>query len=272
VRRVLDAVRRLVPRLALLVAVGLVAAACEVRTELNITVEADGSGVVEVALGLDEDALSRRPDLFEQLDLSDLEDTGWELVGPSEDDDGATWLRARHGFGAPEEVGPLVEQVVGGDGPVRDVALEREDSFARTRYRFSGTVDFTAGAAGLTDDPELAEALGAEPIELLQERIGAAIDELVKVQVAVRLPGEVTSNAPTRASNGAVWRPSIVEREAVELQATSTLARTERWIWLGVAVAAGFALVLYVLIRVAQWRRGRDGDRAGPGAGVDAST
>lgn len=249
-------VRRVVARSALLLVAGLVAGACEVRTELNITVQDDGSGVVEVALGLDDDALDRRPDVFDELDLSDLEGTGWEVGEPVEED-GFTWLRASHRFGAPEEVGPLVEQVAGEGGPVRDVRLERDDDFAETRYRFAGTVDFTGGAGGVTGDPELAEALGAEPIELLEERIGAAIDELVRVQVAVRLPGDVSSNAPTQASNGAVWRPSIVEREAVELQASSTLARTERWAWLGVAVVAGVALVLYVLIQLARWRRRR---------------
>jgi hypothetical protein len=255
--RVLAAARASWVRLLLLGAIGLALGACEVRTELNVTVEDDGSGEVEVALGLDEDALSRRPDVFEELDLSDLEDTGWEVRGPATDADGFTWLRVRHAFGAPEELATLVAQVGGEDGPVRDFRLEREDTFAQTRYAFAGTVDFTAGAGAVADDPELAEALGAEPIELLERRIGAAVDELVKVQVALRMPGEVTSNAPTQASNGAVWRPSVSGRDAIELQATSTLARTERWIWLGVAAAAGFALVLYVLIRVAQWRRDR---------------
>jgi len=256
VRGVRLPVRRPLARLLLLLVVGLVAGACEVRTEVNITVRDDGSGVVEVALGLDEDALERRPDVFDELDLSDLEGTGWEVHGPAEEA-GLTWLRVTHPYGAPEEVGPLVEQIAGEDGPLRDVRLERDDEFAETRYRFAGTVDFTAGAAGLAADPELAGALGAEPIELLEERIGAAIDELVQVQVAVRLPGEVASNAPTQASNGAVWRPSIVEREAVELQASSTLARTERWVWLGVAAAAGLALLLYLLVLAARWRRRR---------------
>jgi hypothetical protein len=251
------AIRRVAARLLLLVAAALALAACELRAELNIDVEEDGSGTVEVGVGLDEDALSRRPDVFEELDLSDLEGTGWEISGPTEEDDGSTWLRARHPFGAPEELGPLVDQIAGEGGPLRDFRLVRDDEFAETRYEFGGVVDFTAGAAGVVDDPELAEALGEDPIQLLEDRIGAAIDEMVRVQVAVRLPGDVSSNAPTQASNGAVWRPSIVEREAVELQATSSLTRTERWVWLGVAVAAGFALVLYVLIQVVRWRRRR---------------
>jgi len=248
---------RALARVLLLLVAALGLGACELRAELNVSVEDDGSGAVEVAVGLDEDALSRRPDVFDEIDLSDLEGSGWEVTGPDEDAEGITWLRARHGYGAPEEVGPLVDQVAGEDGPLRDFRLVREDAFAETRYDFTGTVDFTAGAGAVATDPELADALGAEPIQLLEERLGAAIDEMVRVQVAVRLPGDVASNAPTQASNGAVWRPSIVEREAVTLEATSTLARTERWIWAGVAVAAGFALVLYVLVQLARWRRRR---------------
>jgi hypothetical protein len=251
--------RRALLRVLLLALAGVALGACELRAELNVSVDDDGSGTVEVAVGLDEEALERRPDVFDEIDLSDLEGTGWEVVGPTEEADGFTWLRARHAYGAPEEVGPLVDQVAGEDGPLRDFRLVREDSFAETRYDFTGTVDFTGGAAGVTDDPELAEALGAEPIQLLEERIGAAVDELVRVQVAVRLPGDVESNAPTQASNGAVWRPSIVEREAVELQASSTLARTERWAWAAVAVVAGFALLLYLLIVAVRWRRSRNG-------------
>lgn len=245
---------RAASRLVLLAALVLLGSACQVRTELNVTVADDGSGTVQVALGLDDDALERRPGVFDELDLTGLEDSGWEISGPAEGD-GFTWLRATHRYGAPEEVGPLVDQVAGEGGPLRDFRLLREDEFAETRYRFSGTVDFSAGA--LAEDPELAGALGSEPVELLEERLGAAIDEMVQVQVAVRLPGEVESNAPTRASNGAVWSPSIVERQVVQLEATSTLARTERWIWLGVAVLAGFALVVYVVVRVVGWRRRR---------------
>lgn len=252
-----EAVRRRLGRVGLAALVLLALAGCEVRTELNVTVEEDGSGDVEVALALDDDALSRRPDVFDELDLSDLTDTGWQVTGPAEEADGDTWIRARHDFGTPEELETLVAEVAGEDGPFRDFELSREDAFTESRYHFSGTVDFTAGAGALVEDPELAEALDAEPIELLEQRLGAAIDEMVEVQVAVRLPGSVESNARTRAENGAVWRPSVVDREAVELRATGTVSRTERLVWSGVAVAAGFALVLYLLVRAAAWRRAR---------------
>jgi hypothetical protein len=258
------AVRARLGRAGLAVLVLLVLAGCEVRTELNVTVEEDGSGQLELAVALDQDAMSRRPRLLDELDLSDLTDTGWEVTGPAEETDGATWIRARHDFGTPEELATLVEEVAGEDGPFRDFELSREDAFTESRYRFDGTVDFTSGAGALAEDAELAEALDAEPIELLEQRLGAAIDEMVQVQVAVRLPGSVDSNALTQASNGAVWRPSVTDREVVELRATGTVSRTERLVWLGVAAVAGFALALYLLVRAAAWRRSRR--RATPAA------
>lgn len=234
-------------RVLLLAALAFGGAACEVRAEVTVTVADDGSGTVEVALGLDDAALDRQPDAFPALDLSGLDEAGWEVDGP-EERDGYTWLRATHGYGAPEELGRLVDQVAGEGGPLRDFRLVRDDEFAETRYRFSGTVDFSAGP--LPADPALAEALGSEPVDLLEERLGGDIDDAVAVQVAVRLPGDIESNAPAQASGGAVWRPSIVGPEPVQLEASSSLARTERWVWLGVAVVAGSALLVYVLVRI----------------------
>lgn len=237
--------------------VAFLLAGCELRAELNVDVAEDGSGAVEVGVGLDDDALDRRPDVFDELAVDDLLESGWTLDGPAAEADGRTWVRLRHDFEQPAEVGPLVAEVAGEEGPFRDFRLTRDDSFVETTYDFEGTVDFTGGLAEVTDDEELAEALGAEPIEVLEQQIGQAVDELVQVRVGVRLPGDVESNAPTQARNGAVWQPSVLEREAVELSAEGSLRRTERLVWTGVAVVAGVALVLLLSVRLAAWRRKR---------------
>jgi hypothetical protein len=251
-----------VGRALLLAVLVLSLAACELRTELNVTVEEDGSGVLEIGLGLDEEGVAEQPELLEDLEFEDLVDAGWRVSEPTEEADGFTWVRVRRRFDHPDELAPLVEQVAAEDGPFRDFRLERDPGFASTEYRFHGIVDFSRGVASVTDDPELSEALGAEPLELIEDRLGRAVDELIGVQVAVRLPGEVSSNAPTRASNGAVWRPSVLEPEAVELTATSSITRTERLLWLGVAVVAGFALALLLAVRFAAWRRSRSSARS----------
>ena len=71
-----------------LAALVLLASACEVRARVQVTVEEDGSGVVEVAVGLDREALAQVPDLdgngtSDVTDLvalvrtDDLESAGW---------------------------------------------------------------------------------------------------------------------------------------------------------------------------------------------------
>lgn len=250
----------LVPRVVLALVVTALLAGCELQAELNVDVAEDGSGTVEVGVGLDDEALERRPDVFDELAIDDLLETGWTQDGPAVEADGLTWVRLRHDFARPEEVGPLVEEVAGEQGPFRDFSLTRDDSFAETTYDFAGTVDFTRGLESVTEDEELAEALDAEPIEVLEQQIGQAVDQLVQVRVGVRLPGDVESNAPTQADNGAVWQPSVLEREALELSATGELRRTERYVWTGVAVAAGIALVLLLSVRLVAWRRRRRGE------------
>lgn len=243
--------------LAAAVTVALVLSGCELRTEINVDVAEDGSGTVEIGAGVDDEALDRRPDLLDDLALDDLLATGWTATAPTKEADGLTWVRLRHDFARPEDVGPLVEEIAGESGPFQDFELARDDGFADTTYRFSGTVDFTDGVSGLTDDPQVEDALEADPAALIEDEIGQALDEVLRVQVGVRMPGDVSSNAPTQASNGALWRPSVLEREAVELSATGTITRTDRYVWLAVAVGAAFGLVLFVAVRFASWRRGR---------------
>lgn len=250
--------------LALVAAVVLTA--CQLRTEVNVSVTEDGSGTVEVALALDEEAASRRPDLADELEVDDLVATGWEVTGPAEEADGWTWIRARHDFGDPAEVALLVDEIAGPDGPFRDFRLQRADGFAETSFRFEGVVDFTGGLDAAVADRDLAETLGAEPLELLDERLEQAIDRVVQVQVAVRLPGTVESNAPTRASNGAVWRPSVVEPEPVELRATSTVTNTDRLVWTGIAALAGLVLVVLLVVWIVRRRRRRRGAAAAAGS------
>lgn len=244
-------------RVLLVVGAVLAGAACELRADIDLTVEDDGSGEVQVAIALDEDGVAENPDLLGELDFTDLEATGWEVDGPAEAADGFTRVTIRHDFGSPEEVAGLIEEVAGESGPIRDFELVREDAFAETRYRFEGVVDFGSGVEDLTDDPALAEALEADPVELIEERLGRAVDQVLGFQVAVRLPGDVDSNAPTEASDGVVWRPSVSERETVELRASSSLRRSDRIVWLLVAGAAGFAAVLTVAIRLVWWRRAK---------------
>ena len=248
-----------------LVFIVLAAAGCQIRTEVGVEVEEDGSGVVSVSVGLDEDAMSRVPGLEEELQLDDLRASGWEITGPTREADGFTWLRGTKRFDTPEEAGRVLAEVAGESGPFRDFVVTRERSFARTRFGFQGTVDFTGGLEAFGDEA-LAAALDGEPlgedVAAIEERIGRAIDEAFTFRIAVRMPGDLTSsNAPTRADNGAVWEPRLSEGGPIELVATSEETRTTT-IALVVAAAVAAVAAVAVLIGVPRrrWRRlGRAG-------------
>lgn len=252
--------------LAALLAV-LALAACEVRTDVGIEVEEDGSGVVRVAVGLDDDAASRVPRLADELRVDDLEATGWEVAGPSEEADGYTWVRAEKPFATPDDAGRVLAELAPDRGPFRDFVVTRERSFARTSFEFDGTVDFTRGLETFGDEA-LAEALDGEPlgedVAAIEERIGAAIDEAFRFRVAVVLPGDLQStNAPTEASNGAVWEPRLSEEGAIDLHATSRVVRTSTIALTAAAAAAGVAAVA-VAVGI-PWRRRLRGSHAKKG-------
>lgn len=257
------AARRL-SSVAAAVLVLLTLTACEVRTEVNLTVEDDGSGVVEVAVGLDDEA-ARRLEALGELDFSDLVASGWEVSSLRPEDDGRSWLRVRHSFANPSEIGALVEQIAG-DQILRDFTVRRQDAFAESTWEFSGIVDFAEGTASVAD-PEIDAALAdagvtADALTLISERLDAVKDEQLRFQVAVRLPGSVTSNAPTRASNGAIWQPSITDRAVIELRAQGVVTRSDRIVWLAVGVLAGLALVLFLSVRLAVFVRRRRSERS----------
>ena len=139
-------------RLLLIAAcVALIAAACQVGVEVDITVADDGSGVVSVGVSLDEEARSQIRRLGQTLVVDDMEEAGWEVIGPEVEADGLTWIRASKPFNAPEELTPIMEEITGPDGPFRDFVLIREQSFAELDFTLTGIVDLTEGPTAFSE-------------------------------------------------------------------------------------------------------------------------
>lgn len=256
--------------MALAAVAALLLSGCQLLTELNITVEEEGSGVIEFALGLDRDAVDARPELVDSLDLSHLADAGWEVADPRRGSDGVTWVRARHRFESPAQVASLVDDVAGPEGPLRGFALRRSSGLTASSFEFEGVVDFgrdrvastvedLAGRSG--SDPgddtggRAGEGPGDEAVAQVRDGFGAALADLVTFRVGIRLPGDVESNAPLQASNGARWNPSVAEPDPVELRASSSVTElTGVVVVVGVGVV-GAAAVLGLLVVVAARRR-----------------
>ncbi len=255
-------------RLPLLgVLVALTATACQVRTTVAVDVADDGSGTVEVAVGLDADAVGRLPDLDDDgrstdADLAslvrtdDLVAAGWRVSGPTgRADDGFVWIQATKPFGTPEEAGRVLGEITGTDGPLRDLRVDRDDSFGRTRFTFEGTADLSGGLEALGDEGLAAalegEALGRDATAI-EEELGQPLSEMFSLEISADLPGDSTA---------AVWTPELGGRP-VEMAAAGNVR--DWWVLAlaAVAIACGLALAGVLLVGVLRRRRAPAGPPA----------
>jgi hypothetical protein len=249
----LPRLRRVLPALL----VGLLAAGCQVQTTVTIHMDDDGSGTVEVAVGLDEAALAELPDLDrsgvgDAADLTrlvrvdDLTATGWTVGAPGADGD-VTWLRATKPFGTPAEAAQILTELTGPEGGLRDFRLERKRSFGSTEYSFAGHADLSGGLEAF-GDANLALALDGEPlgedVAAIEERIGQPVSEMLKLDVTVDMPG--TSQR---------WSP-VLGGESVAMSTSSTVYDPPVLLLTALAALCVVALGVVLVVRL---RRGAPG-------------
>ena len=217
VRRRIAHLLRVVAGLAVLA----LATACRVDVEVGVDAEADGSGRVRVEVVADK-AVADAVDLSAGVRVDDLRQAGWK-VDSEKQPDGGFRVVASKPFDDAEGARLAVEEVSGPSGPFQAFRLERSRSFARTTTRFSGTVDFAKGIEAF-GDPGVREALGGSEVGVdlarIEQALNGPVDRAVGVQVVVRLPGDVESNAPRSTSNGARWELRL--RDRVDLTAESS--------------------------------------------------
>jgi hypothetical protein len=237
--------------LLLVALLAIVGTGCKLELDVNVDVASDGSGIVEVVVGLDADAVDRvGGDAGALVDVGELEDAGWVVDGPTTEADGYTRLRIRQPFATPQEAARVFAEIAGDEGPFRDFEVRRERSFAESRVAFSGYVDFASGFGDRGPAAQVdGEPLG-DSMEEIEAQLGDSLSRLIQVRVRVRLPGDVTSNATTKADNGAVWQIGFGEG-GVDLEAAGTQRRTTALVLVGVGVVGSVVLLGLLVIRLA---------------------
>ena len=237
---------------ALVVAVVLAPTGCRVQTDIGVTVKENGSGTVTVGVGFDDDALRRVPNLLQSLRTDDLKAVGWTVAGPLKSTDNLTRVEVSKNFANPDEASKIFTELSGPNGPFRDFAITRTRSFARTKFTFTGTVDFMRGLESFGDS-ELAAQLDGKPLgddlQAIEQRIGEPLDDVFRFRISVHLPGEVKSNAPVQLAGDAVWQPRLSQSGPMQLKASSTSTRWKTIVPTIIAVAAGAALLLVLVVR-----------------------
>lgn len=232
------------------------AGACRVETTVGLTLGADGTGEVVVEAVLDREAVRRVGDVGEEIRTADLRAAGWVVEEPEQLDDGGARLLIRRPFSDLAAAEAALRSLATGGGPFGTVEIDQRRGFWSTTTTFSATVDLTGGLASLSD-PQLAEALGGQPLGLptedLERRLGSPLDRVFRLQVSVRLPGRLRSNAPERADGSARWTPEL--GQAVDLEASSRAVNRPRIVLASLAATSALAALALGAGQAATGRR-----------------
>lgn len=228
-------------RLLLVLLLAVLLSACRVETTVSIKVEESGGGTVQVVANFDAEAWEAL-EAEQDLRLDDLSDAGWQVSGPNVDESSSVTLDASKEFASAKELGDVLAEVSGPDGPYARLGLSQHESFARSRYRLEGVLDGSMGVLGLAES-DVTEALGGLPygtdLEALEASLGAPVGSFVTLNLHVDLPGARATDAPGWSTNLAAETPLGVLTTAQVWHAKPLLLA---------AAAVVFALLFVVLV------------------------
>ncbi|MCP5034688.1 MAG: HAD-IA family hydrolase [Actinomycetia bacterium] len=248
------------------------ASACQADFDIVVTVNEDGSGLVETTTEIDAEATDGLldPDTSGLL-LADLAQSGWVIERPEQTSGGSTVITASKEFGTASQFAEVMAELTGNDGPIRDFHLIREKSFARVEYEITGTIDTSVDLDTFADQ-ELEQALG-QSLSAVAARYGAA-EEHVNFRMEIVLPGEIQSEAPTGLMDSEAgllrseWKASLADDDVVPVVLSSATREVSALVLRGVAVVAGVLALLFAFAQVLRIllpdRRRRPGRRRPP--------
>jgi hypothetical protein len=229
--------RRLLAAIAIF---GLMTAACELRADLRLELNADESGNVLVTLGLDEEFQSLVEESGEPIEDSFFgqDNPFGELPGAAErtyEADGFTYYEAKVPF---SDLNGLALLGTDADNPLNDFDIVFSDETARV----SGSIDIGEVTGGDLADDQLA-GISAE-----------SLAEIFQFHIQVLMPGEVTSqNADRQLNDGTLeWDiPLIGGVDTLTIEAESNLTSSggvSAWVIVLVALIV-VGLIVFMMTR-----------------------
>jgi hypothetical protein len=184
--------------LVFLLVVGLVSGGCRVDATVEARVAGTG-GVVTLRVALDREAVGVLGGSVTQgAQTSDLRQAGWEISPVRSVKGGGAEVEVSKAFHRPSDLGVVLAELSGPDGPLQHFSLVRHRSFLATTYRLRGSASLGAGAVAATgfgNSPDLAARLrdaGVDPDRVESLLAGRAADGL-HLRLVVDLPGGTRS-------------------------------------------------------------------------------
>lgn len=239
---------------AIIAAIACVAllTSCRVDSTVSITVDRDGSGVLEVLVVADSNIVKQAPRLASDLNFSDMVAAGWKVTGPENTEDGGLRVLLSHDFANETEASALLTQINGDRGPFRDVRITREGKSRDSVWKLTGRLEVTGGLQAFADD-QLLQVVGATPYEETVKDAGLDLGKAISLQVNAKLPGKVQSTTGVAQEGLLTWRVAT-DGTPVDLATTtnevdvagtiggilSFVARALLVLWLGLMGWIGF--------------------------------
>lgn len=243
-------------RLVTFAALALAVSACRADVDIEVTVQEDGSGIVETTTTLDAETSAALLDLergADGLPLSDLAQSGWVVGRPERNADGSTVITASKEFGTAAQFSEVMADLTGDTGAIRNFRLFRTKSFARVDYRITGALDTSKGLDGLAD-PALVAALGTSVSDIAQGYGAEAGDVGMTLQIV--LPGEISGEPPTGVIDAganevrATWRVSFGDPDFTAVELRSATRQVSLQVLRGVAVVSAVLAGLVVFAQL----------------------
>jgi hypothetical protein len=235
----------------LLVLLALLAAGCRLDVGVAVTMQPDGSGTVTVTATADPELVAAAPSALADLRLDDVKQAGWSVSEPAKGADGSLALTLTKPFTSPAEANTILAELNGPNGPLHDLTVALDRSFATVSSGLTGSVQLSGGLDAFSD-AALAQALGSAP---LANVVTTPVDQAVALTVTARFPGQVTTaNGEVATDRASVtWRPPLSDGTSTALEArfeqvdegAKSARRTSRLAW---GALAGYVVVLIAVV------------------------